>query len=538
MDAGSLFVIVLLPVAAGILLACTGRRLSARVWQGVALAATTATFACSLLLWSRYDLVNGGLQLFEHRVWIGAAGLDLLVGIDGISLVLVLLTTFLVPIALLATWTEVRRGGRGYVLALLALESGLLGAFVSLNLFAFYVCLELVLVPTWFLIGSCGGPRRAIAALKLFLLGSLGSVSLLIALLVVYRLNFEQSGGLPTLDWVLAPGTAAAGRVALSDTVVPLAGADAWWRTQPFVFALLAFGFGIKASLFPLHGWLPDAQVEAPTAGAIVLSGALVKLGGYGLLRFGLPLVPDAAFAYAPALLGLAVVGILYGALLALAQSDLRRLIAYLSVAQLGAVLVGLFALNPQGLVGAVVSMVSHGLCVAALLALVGFLVQRRQTAALVELGGIARPMPVFASLFVAVGLACAGTPMLSGFVGELLILLGAFQSAPWLATAAAVGAVIVAAAMAWAVGRALLGPVDNPDNRALIDLDWRERAAVLALLVPVVWIGVYPDPVLRRVEPSVVRTLRRIEARVVTVADAAERVDGGDARRAQGVER
>ena len=513
MELGSISLIVFLPLAFGVLLLPTGREIPNRVWQGVGLLATLATFVLSLQLWAGYDLVGGGFQFLEHHPWLERYGIHYFVAIDGISLMLVLLTTFLMPIVMLATWNDVERDVRSYVFFLLALETGLLGAFVSLNLFMFYVFWEVLLVPMYFLIGIFGGPRRLYAAVKFFVFGTFGSLAMLIALLILHRLNFEQSGGAPNFDWVTLAGQTGLG---LADTRVALAGGDVWWRAQPFLFGLVGLAFAIKLPLFPLHTWFPDSQVEAPAAGAVVLAALLTKLGAYGFLRFALPLFPNAAIEYSGLIFGLALAGVLYGSLVAMVQGDVKRLVAYVSLAQLGSIVIGIFALNPQGLTGAVLQMVSHGLSIAALLILIGFLYQRRQTLAIAELGGIARPMPIYAALFGVAVFSLIGLPSLSGFVGEILILLGAFESAPWVAVAATAGVVFSASGLLWMYRRVMFGGVDNPENRALMDLGWRERLVVLALLIPIVWIGVYPDPVLRRVEPSVVRALRLVDSRTV----------------------
>ena len=509
----SLSFVNFLPLAVALLLLCTGRRLPARLWQVVGLGASLATFAASLPLWQQYDLVDGGFQFIEYVPWIEDYGIHYFVGIDGISLMLVLLTTFLVPIALLATWNDVRRDVRSYVFFMLFLETGLLGAFISLNLFVFYVFWELMLVPMYFIIGIFGGPRRIYAAVKFFLFTMVGSLLMLIALLVVARLNFEQSGGLLTFDWIALPGSRGLGLV---DTNIALLGEAEWWRTQPFLFAAFALAFGIKVPIVPFHTWLPDAHVEAPTGGSILLAGVLLKLGAYGFLRFAFPLFPNAAIDFSGILFALGLTGIVYGALVALVQSDLKRLVAYLSVAHLGYVMLGLVAMNEQGFTGSVLQMVNHGLSTGALFVLVGFLYERRHTREIQDLGGIARPMPVYAAVFGIVMMSSIGLPLLNGFVGEILILLGTFAVAPWVAVAATSGVVLSACAMLWMYRRVMFGPVDNPDNRGLIDLGLRERAVMLALLIPIVAIGIYPDAALRRIEPSVVRTLRQIQARTI----------------------
>lgn len=512
MGLGLLGLVTFLPLLVGLLLLATGRSLPVAVWRATGLLATLATFVLALGLWTGYDPVDGGYQFVERLEWLPEFGIRYFVGIDGISLPLVLLTTFLMPLTLLATLNDIEKSARSYIFFMLFLETGLLGAFVSLNLFVFYVFWEVTLVPMYFLIGIWGGPRRVYAAIKFFLFTTLGSMLMFVALLVVYRLNFEQSGGVLNFDWVAIPGSTDLG---ILDTRVPVAGAAQWWRTQPFLFAAFAIAFAIKVPMVPLHTWLPDAHVEAPTGGSVILAGVLLKLGAYGFLRFALPLFPDAALEATPIMLGLALTGIVFGSLVAMVQTDIKKLVAYSSVAHLGFVMLGVFAFNSQGVSGGVLLMVSHGLSTGALFILVGYLYRRRQTRNIEDFGGVARPMPVFAAMLGVVMMASIGLPGLSGFVGEFLILLGTFSSHPWIAAAACSGIVLGAGYMLWMYRRVMLGPVENPENRGLIDLDWRERVVVVALIAPMLWIGVQPDPVLRRIEPAAVATLRIIDERV-----------------------
>jgi NADH-quinone oxidoreductase subunit M len=539
MGVGSISSVVFFPFAVALVLLFTGKRLPERVWQLLALAAMALTFASSLPLWTNYDLVEGGYQFVERAPWIEDWGIHYFVGIDGISLVLVLLTTFLMPIALLASWNDVGRDVRSYVFFMLLLETGVLGALTSLNLFVFYAFWELMLIPMAFIIGIWGGPQRVVAAVKFFVFNMLGSVLMLVALLVVYRLNQEQGGGVLNFDWVASAAPAESGALGWIDTRVPIWGDEGveWWRTQHCLFAALALAFAIKVPLVPFHTWLPDAQVEAPTGGSVVLAAVLLKMGAYGFIRFALPLFPNAAIDFTGLVSGLALAGIVYGSLIAMVQTDLKRLVAYASVAQLGFVMLGLFALNAQGLAGGVLQMVNHGLSTGALLVLVGFLYERRKTRVIDAFGGVARPMPVYAAMFAVVMLSSIGLPALNGFVGEFLILLGTFEASPWTAVGAAVGGVLLAGCMLWAYRRVMLGPVDNPENRALIDLGLRERVVMLALIVPIIGIGIYPDAALRRIEPSVVRTLRLVEARTIPELGPQQDENGSLAAAALGVD-
>ncbi len=481
--------------------------LPAALWKPIALASSILTFLLSLRLFAVFDPLETGFQLVEHVPWIPEYGIHYFVGVDGISLLLVLLTTFLMPIVLLASWNDISKSLRNYLFFMLSLETGMLGAFVSLNLFQFYVFWEAMLVPMYFIIGIWGGPRRVYAAIKFFLFTMVGSLLMLLAMLVLYYLNFDQTG---TLDFdLVAPGGEVGG---LLQTVVPVDGI--WWQSQTWLFAAFALAFAIKVPMVPLHTWLPDAHVEAPTSGSVVLAGVLLKMGTYGFLRFAIPLFPSAAVEFTPWIMTLSVIGIVYGSLVAMVQSDIKKLVAYSSVAHLGFVMLGIFTLNVHGLNGGVLQMINHGLSTGALFILVGMLYERRHTREIADFGGIARPMPVFAACFGVVTMSSIGLPMLNGFVGEFLILVGAYLAAPIFAIIATSGVVLAAAYMLWMFRRVVFGPVDNPENRGLIDLGLREKIVMMAMLIPIIWIGVYPNPLLRRIEPSVIELIRQLEAR------------------------
>ncbi len=515
-----------LPIGAGLLLLAAGSvaqvsgrpGLPDRVWKIVGLAGTAFTFLLSLQLLRGFDATDPGFQFLQHVEWLPEFGIHWFVGIDGISLFLVLLTTFIMPIVLLASWHDIGKSVKSYVFFMLFLETGMIGTFVALNLFQFYVFWEVMLIPMYFIIGIWGGPRRVYAAVKFFLFTMLGSLLMLVAMLVVYYLTYEQTGRLE-LDLVARPGVEAK---ALLDTAIPVAG-DVWWKTQFWLFAAFALAFAIKVPMVPVHTWLPVAHVAAPTAGSVVLAAVLLKMGTYGFLRFALPLFPDAVATFTPWMVTLAVVGIVYGSLVAMVQPDIKKLVAYSSVAHLGFVMLGMFALNATGLNGSILQMVNHGLSTGALFLLVGMLYERRHTRLISEFGGVAKPMPVYAALFGIVTMSSIGLPMLNGFVGEFLILLGAYFAHPLAAVISTSGVVLAAAYMLWMYRRVMFGPVDNPENQGLLDLDLREKVVMVAMIVPIVWIGVYPEPFLRRIEPSVVELLRRMDERgAVTLAEAA----------------
>ncbi len=493
-----------------------GRDLPAALWKSAGLAASLVTFVLSLSLWSGYDPTRADYQFVEHAPWLPEWGVNYFVGIDGISLLLILLTTFLQPLVLIASWNDVKASLRSYMFFMLALETGMVATFAALNLFQFYLFWELMLIPMYFIIGIWGGPRRVYAAVKFFLFTMSGSLLMLVAMLVVYALHHAQFG-VWTLDLVSPPGSTLPG---LLDTVIA-PGAEIWWKTQPWLFAAFALAFGIKVPVFPFHTWLPDAHVEAPTAGSVILAGVLLKMGTYGFVRFALPLFPSAAVQFVPVVFGLALAGILYGALVAMVQKDVKRLVAYSSVAHLGFVMLGIFALNQEGLTGSVVQMVNHGLSTGALFLLVGMLYERRHTREISAFGGIAKPMPVYAALFGIVTMSSIGLPMLNGFVGEFLILLGAFRARPLFAIPATFGVVLAAVYMLWMYRRVMFGPVEVPENRGLIDLDLREKLVMAAIIVPIVWIGVYPQPLLTRLHAPIGEVLRIMEAKRALPASA-----------------
>ena len=516
LDANLLTLVTFLPLATALVLLVLNRHLPSMAWRAIALASSSVTFLLSLRLWTRFDATQTGFQFVERTAWLPEYGVHYFVGIDGISLLLVVMTTFLMPITLLSSWNDIQKSVRSFVFHMLVLETGMLGAFVSLNLFQFYVFWEVMLIPMYFIIGVWGGPRRIYAAMKFFLYTMFGSLLMLVAMLVVYYLHFEQYGVL-NLDFVQVAGAAGPG---LLDTAIPTGGEAIWWKTQTWLFAAFALAFAIKVPMVPFHTWLPDAHVEAPTAGSVILAGVLLKMGTYGFVRFALPMFPDAAVAAVPVMSSLAVIGILYGSLVAMVQSDVKKLVAYSSVAHLGFVMLGMFALNTEGLEGSILQMVNHGLSTGALFLGVGMLYERRHTREISEFGGVAKPMPVYAALFGIIVMSSVGLPALNGFVGEFLILVGAFAADPRFAVPATFGVVLAAAYMLWMFRRIFFGPVGNPENRGLIDLSLREKAILVAMLVPIVWIGVYPKPFLGRLHASVAELVQTVE-RGSTTAEA-----------------
>jgi NADH-quinone oxidoreductase subunit M len=449
----------------------------------VGLVTSVATFLASLLILVEFDVADPGLQLHERAAWIPAIGAEFSLAVDGISLVLILLTTFLVPLILLASWDNVTDRLKGYVAAFLILEAAVLGVFAATDVLLFAVFFELTLVPMYLIIGIWGGAGRRYAAVKFFLYTMLGGLLMLVGILYLYSqtgsFSYEAFRGLE------------------------LSGTEQRWLFGAFVIA-----FAVKVPLFPVHTWLPDAHTEAPTGGSVFLAGVLLKMGTFGLLRYALPLFPDATIEFAPTLLAISVVGILYGALVALMQKDIKKLIAYSSVSHMGFVVLGTFALNATATSGSVVQMINHGLSTGALFLLIGFLYERRHTRQIAAFGGLAKRVPVMAGLWLLVSMSSLALPGLNGFVGEFPILLGTFQEARWAGVLAAFGAVLAALYLLWAYQRMFHGPLVGADNEHTTDLKPREIGVLAPIVVLIVGIGVYPQPLYDLVQPSVDRVL------------------------------
>ncbi len=484
---GLLTFLVLLPLLGSIAIGISSRWPS---WpRRLALFFSLAVFALSLLLWARFDSTEASYQLVESAQWIPSFGISYLVGVDGVSLFLVLLTAFLIPLSVLASWESVQEKASVYFALLLVLESLLIGVFLALDVFLFYVLWEAVLVPMYLLIGVWGGRRRVYAAIKFFLFNMGGSIFLLVGILVCYQLHNVQTGA-PSFDVRTWQG------LVMSNEL------------QRWLFLAFFVGFAVKIPLFPLHAWLPDAHVEAPTAGSVILAGIFLKLGVYGLLRFAVPLFPEGARTFAPAVLTVAVIGILYGALVAMVQPDVKRLVAYSSVSQLGFVVLGIFSFDVAGVEGAVYQMLNHGISTGALFLLVGMIYERRQTYAIEDLGGLKKSMPRFAGLFLIVLLSSMGLPGLNGFVGEFLILLGAFQTARPFAVAAGFGVILTAVYLLWMYKRVMLGEIRNPANAGLRDLNRREGVILLPIVILIFWMGVAPGSFLRALDGTAERLI------------------------------
>ncbi len=460
----------------------------------VALAASLVEFAISVPLWWRFAPA-AGMQFTLDAPWVGTWGIRYTVGVDGISLFMVLLTTFLVPLSVLGSYAYITTRERGFYALMLALTSGMIGVFVSLDLFLFYVMWEVMLIPMYFIIGVWGGENRLYAAIKFFIYTMFGSLLMLVAILALVFLVGARTGAYSFSYAHLMGNLGNLGPVA-------------FWLFGAFFLA-----FAIKVPMFPFHTWLPDAHVEAPTAGSVILAGILLKMGTYGFLRFALPFFPHVALhpAVQTAIVVLALIGILYGGLVAMVQPDFKKLIAYSSVAHLGFVMLGIWALTVQSVQGALLVMINHGISTGALFFLVGMIYERRHNRLIDAYGGIAKVVPLFAAILTVVSLSSIGLPGTNGFVGEFLVLIGAFKTYPVAAVIATTGVIVAAAYLLWALQRVIFNPLDKRENEKLVDLSPRELAVLVPLLACIVWIGVYPKPFLERMQPAAERLIQSV---------------------------
>ncbi|HZD11806.1 MAG TPA: NADH-quinone oxidoreductase subunit M [Candidatus Binatia bacterium] len=459
----------------------------------IAIGTSAITFIISLIVLGMYNAGQAGLQLVERALWIDVLNIRYYLGVDGLSILFVLLTTFISLVAIAGSWTAIENQVKQYYIFMLLMEAGMLGVFLAQDLFLFYIFWEFTLVPMYFLIGIWGGERRVYASIKFFLYTMAGSLLMLLAILYIGLTN--DTFALPEL----------------------IAGREAFADVQNWLFLGFAIAFAIKVPLFPFHSWLPDAHTEAPTAGSIILAGVLLKMGTYGFMRFNLPLFPEASAFFAPTIAVLAIIGIIYGAIVSFAQHDVKRLVAYSSVSHLGFVMLGIFSLNEAGLQGAILQGVNHGLSTGALFYLVGVIYEKRHTREMSEFGGIWRAMPIFSALTLIITLSSMGLPGLNGFVGEFTILLGSMGSEalgpnPWIFTAFATTGVILAAIyLLWMFQRVFMGPLDNPKNQALRDVNWGQLAIILSFLLFIVWIGIAPSGYFRLMNDTVAALVQSI---------------------------
>ncbi|MBI3982186.1 MAG: NADH-quinone oxidoreductase subunit M [Gemmatimonadetes bacterium] len=461
----------------------------------LALWVAVVEFVVSAGLWWTFE-ATAAMQFTVARPWIPAWGITYRLGVDGISLFLVLLTTLTMPLAVLGSWTYITERERPYYALMLVLTTGMLGVFVALDLFVFYVFWEIMLVPMYFIIGVWGGARRLYAAIKFFLYTFLGSLLMFVAILIIYVLVGRATGQYS---------------FAYEHLLGNIAVAQPW---AFWLFGAFALAFAIKVPMFPFHTWLPDAHVEAPTAGSVILAGILLKMGTYGFLRFAVPFFPDVALhpGVQATVVTLAVVGIVYGALVAMVQPDFKKLIAYSSVSHLGFVMLGIWALTLQSVQGAIVIMLNHGISTGALFFLAGMLYERRHSRDIAAFGGLAKVTPAFAAVLTIVSLSSIGLPGTNGFVGEFLVLVGSFGTYPWATVIATTGVIFAAAYLLWAIQRILFQKLDKKENEGLPDLSARELLVLGPMLACIVWVGVYPAPILRRIEPAAQALIMQVE--------------------------
>ncbi len=499
---------VFVPIIGAFIVMLFFPREKAAAIRNFTLIVSLITLALSLWLLPAFDANNVRMQFVEQYTWIPSIGVTYFMGLDGISILLILLTTLLSSISILCSYKAIGEREKEYYISLLILETGMLGVFVSLDLFLFYIFWEVMLVPMYFLIGIWGGPRKLYAAIKFFLYTLVGSVLLLLGFLALYFLNANPAYGSGELTFNLLE----------LYRMAPRLPAD----YQFWVFLALFVGFAIKVPMFPFHTWLPDAHVEAPTAGSVILAGVLLKMGTYGFVRFNLPLVPQASETMVPFMALLAIVGIIYGALVAMAQQDVKKLVAYSSVSHLGFVMLGIFALNSQGLVGALLQNLNHGLSTGALFLIVGIIYERRHTRLIADYGGLSKVVPIFTVIFAITMFSSIGLPGLNGFIGEFLILVGAFQVSKVYAGFAVAGIVLGAAYMLWLFQRMMFGNLDKPENQNLTDLNVREVVYMMPIILLMFWIGIYPKPFINLMEPAVKNLVKQME-----LAKAGKPIDG-----------
>ena len=490
-----LTLITFLPLLGGVILMLFFKKEHTKAIKSFATIVVLVDFFLSIPLWTNFDTSEAGFQFLEKAIWIPAIGVNYLIAVDGISVLLVLLTTLTMVVSVVCSYSAIKEREKEYYVCMLFLATGMIGTFVSLDLFLFYVFFEITLVPMYFLIGIWGGTRKLYAAIKFFLYTLFGSVLMLLGILALYFFNLKSGTGQFTFSLL-----------ELYDVgpKIPL-------EVQNWIFLAFFVGFAIKVPMFPFHTWLPDAHVEAPTAGSVILAGVLLKMGTYGFVRFMLPLLPQASQFFVPFMVLLAIIGIIYGALVAMAQTDVKKLVAYSSVSHLGFVMLGVFALNQQGILGGQLQMVNHGISTGALFLLVGIIYERRHTREITDFGGLSKQVPIYSTIFAITMLSSIGLPGLNGFVGEFLILIGVFKVSGLYAAFAVIGIILGAAYMLWLFQRMFFGVLENPENQRLTDCNKREVVYMLPLILLMFWIGLYPKPFLDRMEKSVSKVVRMV---------------------------
>ena len=478
-----------------------------KVFEYGSLAVMIVSFLLSVPFWFGYDRGSAAVQWFQAWTWIPTLGVKFAVGMDGISLLLWLLTTFIGPIAIACSFSSITERHKEYYIWMLVLQTAMLGVFITQDMFLFYLFWEVMLVPMYFLIAIWGGPQKLYAAIKLFLYTLAGSVLMLVAILAIYFLQHKTTG---TYDFSLASFQAMAPVIAKQT------------MTFQILLALAFFvGFAIKVPMFPFHTWLPDAHVQAPTAGSVILAAILLKMGTYGFVRFLLPILPGATKELMPYFLALSLIGIIYGALVAMIQKDMKKLVAYSSVSHLGMCMLGLFALNPYGIKGGLFQMLNHGISTSGLFLAVGIVYERRHTRMIADFGGLSKSMPVYATIFMIMTLSSLGLPLLNGFIGEGMILMGSFQAFPWAAVVATLGIILGAAYLLWMYQRVMFGPITHV-NEKMEDLNLREVLYFAPLVVVAFWIGMYPKPVMDVMDAPVRKLVEQVNPGFYAAEDLA----------------
>lgn len=489
------------PLLGALLLVCVPKE-KRRVFELGALSIALLDFAISIPLWFRYDRTTSAVQWVTEMDWIPSIGVKFSIGMDGISLVLFLLTTFIGAIAVWCSFTAINERIKEFYIWLLVMQFTMLGVFICQDMFLFYLFWEIMLVPMYFLIAIWGGPQKLYAAIKLFLYTLAGGTLMLVGILAIYFLQFKATG---YYDLSIASFHNMAGVIAN--------------QSQTFqVLLCLSFfiGFAIKVPMFPFHTWLPDAHVQAPTAGSVILAGILLKMGTYGFVRFLLPIFPSAMQVLMPWFLSLAMIGIIYGALVAMIQKDMKKLVAYSSVSHLGLCMLGLFALNPNGIMGAMFQMINHGISTSGLFLIVGIVYERRHVRQIADFGGLSKTMPIYATIFMIMTMSSIGLPGLNGFIGEFAILQGAFQAKPWWAVLATSGIILGAAYMLWLYQRVMFGKIDDI-NKTMKDLNAREIAYFAPLVVAAFWIGLRPSPIMDVLQKPIEKLVHQVNPEFYT---------------------
>lgn len=526
METPILSIMTYTPLLGALLLMFLVPKQDTHIIKAVATIFTLLTFGFSLYVWSLFELGTHEMQLVEQVSWIPSIGVTYHFGIDGISILLVMLTTIISILVVLCSFSDVEERMKEYYVCILFLETGMLGVFLALDFFLFYIFWEIMLVPMYFLIGIWGHGRKLYSAIKFFLYTLFGSVFMLLAILALYFLNNNPEYGTGELTFNVL--------TLINNLNVPTEPVFAGLTTQDLIFLGLFLGFAIKVPMFPFHTWLPDAHTDAPTAGSVILAGVLLKMGTYGFLRFSLPMLPVASYNMVGFVCILSIIGVIYGALVAMAQHDMKRLVAYSSVSHMGFLMLGIFALNVEGVTGGLIQMINHGVSTGALFLLIGIIYEKRHTREIAAFSGLSKVIPVFAVIFAITMFSSIGLPGLNGFVGEFLILLGLFKTKIVYAAFAVTGIVLGAAYMLWLFQRTMFGEPEGEDNQNMTDLNFRQICYMLPLVILMFWIGLYPKPFLSRVEPTVKHYVGQVQEQHQAYLEATGQVRAAEATPAE----